>query len=88
MHTASPVPCRLQALLGHLAPWPSLWLVSGADESVPLQLQPGLPSMGRRLAAAAGPAARSEVVEGAPHNCEGHEQQLVASVMAFLGRLG
>ncbi len=74
---------RSQELLGHLAPWPCLILVSGADECVPAALAPRIPAMAARLAAAMGPRARGCVIEGASHACAGHEVEVAALLEEF-----
>jgi hypothetical protein len=82
---------ELRALHGHMARWPLLLVQSGADESVPDPA--GIPELGRRLIGAAasggggGVVRRHVVIEGAPHNAAGHEEELARHVADFLGAL-
>jgi len=73
---------ELAGLLGHVGgQCPALVLVSGADEYVP----PGVDRehLGRRLAAAMGPSAKMEIVEGGNHTLLGKEPEAVAAISNF-----
>jgi pimeloyl-ACP methyl ester carboxylesterase len=64
---------------------PTLVLASLKDEAVPGHVS--IEGMARRLAAAMGPAAQVGLLEGAGHAAEGHEEELVQQVLAFVKQL-
>jgi hypothetical protein len=72
---------ELSALLGHLAPLPTLVIASGADEYVP----PGVDraGLGERIAAAIGPSATSACIPGGLHALVGKEEEAVEHISSF-----
>jgi pimeloyl-ACP methyl ester carboxylesterase len=76
---------ELRARLAPLgAVGPTLILRSGSDECIRCDADAAA-AMGQRIAAAAG-AAELVVLEGAPHDCAGHEDAVAAAVLDFLRR--
>lgn len=67
---------QLREWVGHMEPYPTLVLLSGADEYVP----PGYDTTGfaRRLQAAMGPRCRAAVIEGADHALSAGEHAAAA----------
>lgn len=68
-----------------MAGLPTLLLLSGADEYVPLGVD--YMGLGRRLQAAMGPAARLSVIEGGLHALAGHEEEVASEIATFLQTL-
>eukprot|EP00884_Botryococcus_braunii_P007550 jgi/Botrbrau1/16797/Bobra.150_2s0026.1 len=76
---------ELTALLGWARKWPCLVVVSGSEEYVPPHVD--VANLGKRLAAGLGPDTRLLVVEGAPHNLEGHEEEATLGILDFVNSL-
>jgi alpha-beta hydrolase superfamily lysophospholipase len=64
---------------------PTLVLASLKDEAVPSHVD--IEGLARKLAAAMGPSAQVAALPGASHAADGHEEQLVQQVLAFVQKL-
>ena len=76
----------LQEKLGRLAEVPTLSLFGGSDEYVPKSVD-AHELRDKFAAVLTHPLSRAEVIEGAGHSLDGHEEEAVATMVDFITSL-